>query len=173
MTTNIWNCSSVNVVCCGICCAHSRLAANVLGGREGVSVHKITPVFVILRRERVKICWHRVTVPEDIVELLINLDIDVCSYIKSPWTQNKIKKGEYRLWIFTAITAVPQGSSEGGIVWIIIFDVLITMLHIGECINFLIKMRKAHSAHKNPLYSVTIYWHMLQLWPNVNASRLK
>ena len=52
MTTNIWNCSSVNVDCSGICYAHFWLAANVLGGREGVSVHEITPI-VVIRRERV------------------------------------------------------------------------------------------------------------------------
>ena len=90
-----------------------------------------------------KMCWHRVGVPEDIVEWLINLDIDGRSYIKSPWAQNKIKNGELitdtDCEYFTAVTGVPQGSSEGAIAWIIIFDVLLTMLHLGECTNFLIK----------------------------------
>ena len=83
-------------------------------------------------KEIIKLCWHRVGVPEDIVEWLVNLDIGGRCYIKSPWAQNQIRKGqiisETTCGYFTAETGVPQGSSEGAITWLILFDVLLTLI---------------------------------------------
>jgi hypothetical protein len=83
-------------------------------------------------KELLKICWHRIGVPEDIVEWLVNLDLEGRCYIKSPWAQKLIQTGQLitdtDCEFYTAATGVPQGSSEGAITWVILFDVLLTMI---------------------------------------------
>ena len=84
----------------------------------------------------IKMCWMRVGVPEDIAEWLIQLDIGGRAYIKSPWAQRQIGKGKIisdtDCPFFEAETGVPQGSSEGACTWLILFDVLLTMLKLDE-----------------------------------------
>lgn len=36
----------------------------------------------------IKLCWHRIGVPDDIARWLVDLDIGGRSYIKSPWAQH-------------------------------------------------------------------------------------
>ena len=84
----------------------------------------------------IKLCWHRIGVPDDIARWLVDLDIGGRSYIKSPWAQRKINKGQIitdtDCEYFIAENGVPQGSSEGAITWLVIFDVLLTMLRNGN-----------------------------------------
>ena len=91
----------------------------------------------------IRLAWNRVGIPPDIADWLARLDEGGQTFIKSPWAQAKIpKRGTISHTSVPSITqevGVPQGSSEGGLTWLVIFDILLTMLHLAQASDFYIE----------------------------------
>jgi hypothetical protein len=89
------------------------------------------------------LAWNRIGIPPDIADWLVRLDEGGSTYIKSPWSQGKIpRRGTIASTSVPHIVqevGVPQGSSEGGLTWLVIFDILLTMLHLGQASDFYIE----------------------------------
>ena len=83
-----------------------------------------------------KLGWARVSVPEDIINWLVDMDVEGRAYIKSPWAQSHLDEHQKitgtKSPFFTQTTGVPQGSTEGGLSWLVIMDILLTMVKLHE-----------------------------------------
>ena len=64
------------------------------------------------------------------------LDVGGRAYIKSPWALNYLndhnKIADTVCPFFTQITGVPQGSTEGGLSWLVITDILLKMMKLHK-----------------------------------------
>jgi hypothetical protein len=102
----------------------------------------------------IKLAWTRVGVPDDVAQWLVDLDIGIKSFIKSPWAQAQTKKNRLisrtTCPYFEQVMGVPQGSSEGGNTWLVIFDILLTMLKLRHVSRLYIQDTQGKLRPQNP-----------------------
>ena len=105
--------------------------------------YDISKAFDRPSKNLIRASWVRVGVPPEVADWLVLIDQNGRGYIKSPYAQSFCKGNttidQTKCPYFTPHTGVPQGSAEGGITWLVVFDILLTMLKLANASDLYIQ----------------------------------